>query len=62
MTEFFCERQIDAFRGGEKLTLDVGERDGYVVIGLKLVGVDDGGRAWLLDATDAVALAQALDV
>ena len=61
MMEFLFERVVAAYRGGEQVTLDVGERDGYVVIGLTLVGGIDATRACLLEPADASALVQALD-
>jgi hypothetical protein len=51
--EFILEKVVDAYGGGQKITLVVGERDGFVVIGLNEPG---GARACLLDPADAGAV------
>ena len=55
--ELILEKVVDAYGGGEKITLVVAERDGFVVIGLNEAG---GARACLLDPADAGAVVQAL--
>jgi hypothetical protein len=60
MMDFLFETVVDAYRRGEKMTLDVGERDGYVVIGLTILGDDNSPRACMLTPADAEAVVQAL--
>ena len=54
--EFLFEKVVRAYRAGESVTLDVGERDGYVVIGLTMVGENGDTRACLLEPADAGAV------
>jgi hypothetical protein len=62
MMEFLFEVVADGYRGGEKVTLDVGERDGSVVIGLTVVGDTAGGaRACLLQPAVAESVVHALE-
>ena len=49
-----------AYRGGERVTLDVGERDGDVVIGLTPVGNSDDARACLREPPEASEVVSAL--
>ena len=58
--EFLFEKVVRACRGGESVTLDVGERDGYVVIGLTKAGEGGDARACLLDLPDAAEVVQAM--
>jgi hypothetical protein len=47
-------------REGEQVTLDVGERDGYIVIGITIAGDAADTGTCLLEPVAAVALVQAL--
>ena len=58
--EPLLEKTVLAYRGGEQVTLGVGERDGHVVIGLTIVGGSGDARACLLDPSDAGDVVQAL--
>ena len=57
MMEFLFEKVLLAYRGGERVTLDVGERDGYVVIGLN---DGDNAQACLLEPPEASQVVIAL--
>jgi hypothetical protein len=62
MMDLLFEVLVDGYRGGEKVTLDVGERDGSVVIGLTVVGdTTSGARACLLQPAVAKSVVQALE-
>ncbi len=62
MMDLLFEVLGDGYRGGEKVTLDVGERDGSVVIGLTVVGdTTSGARACLLQPAVAKSVVQALE-
>jgi len=62
MMDFLFEVVVDGYRGGEKVTLDVGERDGWVVIGLTVVGDTTGGaRVCLVEPAVAQSVVQALE-
>lgn len=61
MTDFLFERIVAAYRGGEQIAIAVGERDGYVVLKLALVGDDTTVRACLLEPMDARAVMKAIE-
>ena len=61
MMDFVFELVVDGYRGGEKVTLDVAERDGYVVIGLSPLADPEGARGCLLEPAVAATVVQALE-
>ncbi len=61
MKEMLFEVVFDAYRRGEKVTLDVGARDGDVVIGLTVIGDPAGPRACVLEPGVATTVLNALE-
>jgi hypothetical protein len=60
MMELLLEKVALAYREGEPVTLDVGEREGYVVIDLTIAGDATDTRTCLLEPVAAAAFVQAL--
>ena len=59
--EMLFEVVVDAYRRGEKITLEVGERGGYVVIGLTVIGDPAGPRVCIVEPGVAKAVVDALE-
>jgi hypothetical protein len=60
MTALLFEKVVLAAGDGERLTLDVGERDGYIVIDITIPGDAAGRRTCLLEPVAAAAFVRAL--